>query len=114
MNSAKSIFFLCGLIATPTLGWNYSEGNNKRIQSNPLISSLTTSPVINYQNTSHKVNKFRLGKSNLGWFGGGAVGAYIVDAFTGEEGWIGSEFPRGSQLSHIATGEISIGAITNG
>ena len=65
-----------------------------------------------YQSTSHKVNRFRLGVTNLGNFGGGLLP--VIDVFTGEESWIGSEFPRESQISHFSAGGVMVGAIVKG
>ncbi len=67
------------------------------------------------QETSHKSNRLRLGKGNFGSFGGGLRNfPGIIDVYTGEIEWIGSEFPIKSQLTHIEHGAFWVGALVGG
>ena len=68
-----------------------------------------------FQGTSHKRNRLRLGAWNSGSFGGGFINyPGVIDVFTGETRWIGSEFPVGSQLQHLESGSFWIGALLGG
>jgi len=81
---------------------------------NPMTEQQSI-PTPSRQGTYHKRTRFSLAKNSEAIFGGGPIqNPGSGDPFSGATAYIGSEFPKGSQLQHIWYGSYLVGAIVGG
>ena len=88
-----------------------AENELETAKSNYVIEhSLNYAGVPDFQYTFHKRSNLKVTKTNYGLIGSGLLPGVFVDPFSGQEGWVGSEFPTGSQISHFQN-YLMIGAV---
>ena len=107
----SKFFLMFAIISSSTIS---AETEPDPVHSKFLIEhSLSSLGLPDFQLTFHKRSNLKVTKTNYGLVGSGKLPGFIVDVFTGQEGWVGSEFPAGSQISHFQN-YLVFGAIVNG